>query len=86
MRLGARGNQFGVASILCTLVFWTYISIPILASRVPAGPYVTFVMLPLDLAIAAVTAVIAAMKTSKWWLLALLGPVIGALGLLSASG
>jgi hypothetical protein len=45
MKILNRGNQAGLVSIGCTLVFWIYISIPIAASRVPASPYVTFVVL-----------------------------------------
>jgi len=86
MRLGVRGNQFGLASLLCSLAFWAYISIPVTASRVPASTYITFIVLPLDLVVAFAAAIIAAAKGSRWWLLALLAPIVGALGLLSASG
>jgi fatty acid desaturase len=50
-----------------------------------SSPYVLYVLLPAILVGAAVVAIAAAFQGSKWWLLALMGPVSGGLLLLTAS-
>jgi hypothetical protein len=46
---------------------------------------VTFVLLPAMLIMAAAAAVAAGVRGSRWWLLALMGPLAGALLMLTAS-
>ena len=79
-----KGNSLGVAGLILTVVFWAYAESSIHPNAFTQSPYVLYVLLPGVLIAAAVLSIAAAASASKWWLLALLGPVSGALLLLTA--
>ena len=79
-----RANLLGAVSVFLSLAFWAYADSGIGPNAFTQSPYVIFVLLPGTLAIAALIAVVAALLGSKWWFLALIGPVSGALLLYSA--
>jgi hypothetical protein len=83
--LGARGtsNLFGLASLLISFMFGVFIS------SVPSlSPNLVSFKIPIEvpatvLFVGLVLGLIAAMRGSRWWFLALLGPLLGAMFLLS---
>jgi hypothetical protein len=82
LNLRIRANQFGITSILLSLAFWVYVYLP----RDAANPHRFDVRVEIPLAALAralLTALIAAIRGSKWWLLALVGPVFGGMLILS---
>jgi hypothetical protein len=76
------GAWLGILGIALTLAFWVFIALPVSSARGPTSPYV-LVLLPTDVVLALVAIVAAARMASKWWLLALIGPVTQIMGLLS---
>ena len=81
--LHKRANGMGVLSVLLSLAFWTYVMLPAEPGVSPASPYVVFLVLPGVLAISLISSVAAAILGSRWWSLATLGPLCGAMFLLS---
>jgi hypothetical protein len=74
-----KGSWLGVASVALSVCFWFYVRSGWGPNQFTRSPYVWFVLLPAILAASAVAALAAAMRGSKWWLFALVGPVSGAL-------
>jgi hypothetical protein len=87
MKNPRRGNQLGIVSVILSVAFWVYSSGSSSVSQdaFTRSPYVLYVLLPGTLVAAALAAIAAAFWGSKWWLLALLGPLLGTMLLLSAS-
>lgn len=78
----SRANQFGITSVLLSLAFWVYVYLPRDASN--PHRFDARVEMPLAaLSLALITALVAAKRGSKWWLLALAGPVFGGMLVLS---
>ena len=78
-------NRLGILSVGLFLCFWVYVHSSFGPNSFTRSPYVWFVLLPAILLAAAISAVAAALRGSKWWYLALLGPVSGAMLMRSAS-
>lgn len=84
MFLGSRkiANAFGMSSILLSVGYWIYMYIP--TNWPHEGRYeLSLVALVTMLCSALVTALIAGLRGSRWWLLAAAGPICGAMFLLS---
>ena len=78
MLLGVRSNRVGLASLILTAGFWAFRYIP------TDWPYQVLVVgLVVTIAGAVLTALIAGLGGSRWWLLALLGPAVNGMWLLS---
>ena len=78
MLLGARTNWVGLVSLILTTVFWGFRYIP------PAWPYQVLVLgVLVTIGGSVLTALIAGIGGSRWWLLALLGPLVNGMFLLS---
>jgi hypothetical protein len=84
MKNKKRSNILGVISAALTLAFWAYADSGVGPNAFTRSPYVLYVLLPRILATSALLAVAAANWGSRWWLLALIGPAIGTILLLSA--
>jgi hypothetical protein len=80
-----RGNRLGLFSVVLSTCFWFYEHSTFGPNAFTRNPYVTFVLLPAMLIMAAAAAVAAGVRGSRWWLLALMGPLAGALLMLTAS-
>jgi hypothetical protein len=72
-------NWFGISSVLCTLSFWIYAH----AQPVPLHSIYIDVASIGIMTCAIPAALIAAWRGSRWWLAALLGPLVGWMFLLS---
>lgn len=82
MKNGRRGNRFGIFGVILTGTFWACAEFAHPTS-VAQNHYVVYVIFPALLVTATICIVAAAVRASKWWLVALLGPTYGALLLLS---
>ena len=67
-------NWFGVASVVFTLAFWIYVDSPHMGTRYSIYVDVAFVGI---LSCSVPASLIAAWRGSKFWLIALLGPLSG---------
>jgi len=75
-------NAFGIASVVLSFGYWVYMYIP--TDWPHPGRYeVSLVGLVAMLCASLATAVIAGLRGSRWWFLAVAGPVCGAMFLLS---
>jgi hypothetical protein len=83
VNLHSRANQLGIVSLSLSVLFRIYFSSGFGSNAFTDNHYVEFVLLPGVLVLATITAVVAALRGTKWWLLALLGPLAGAILLLS---
>jgi hypothetical protein len=82
LNIRSRANQLGIVSVLLSLAFWVYVYLP--RDAVNPHRFDVRVEIPLTaLALALLTALVAAARGSKWWLLALAGPVFGGILFLS---
>ena len=81
----AKGTRLGLASVVLSACFWFYVHSTFGPNAFTRSPYVTFVLLPAILVAATAAAIAAALRGSKWWLLALIGPLVGTLLMLTAS-
>jgi hypothetical protein len=79
-----RGKILGLGSLLLSGAFWAYAESSFGPNRFTSSVYTAFLLLPGILVLAALLAIAAAVKGSKWWLLALLAPSAGGLLLLTA--
>jgi hypothetical protein len=59
-------------------MFWCYFRAGFGPDAFANSAYVRFILLPDGLVAAAIAAIVAAQSGTKWWLLALLGPLCGA--------
>lgn len=84
MSVRSRANQFGIGSVSLSALFWSYVRLGFGPNAFTQSPYVEFVLLWGVVIAAAIAAVVAALKSTEWWLLALLGPFWGAMLLLGA--
>jgi hypothetical protein len=73
------GNWSGLASLAMMSFFWFCMRWAPPVSNV----YLRYVALPLAMIVALLLAIIAVIKASKWWALALVLPSLAVLGLLS---
>jgi hypothetical protein len=73
-----------MVSVILTLSFRGFANSHIGPNAFTENPYVIFVLFPGVLVVAAILAAAAAFWGSRWWLLALLGPVSGGLLMLAA--
>ena len=80
-----KGSWLGVTSIVLSTCFWLYVRSDFGPNAFTRSPYVWFVLLPTILVAASVAALVAAVRGSKWWLFALVGPLSGALLMSGAS-
>jgi hypothetical protein len=80
----SRANQLGIFSVLLSILFWFYVRSGFGPNAFTQSPYVWFVLLPGVLVVAAIAAIVAALRGTKWWLVALIGPLTGAMLLLGA--
>jgi len=77
----SRANQLGIVSILLSLAFWIYAYVP----RDPAHSRELRIEIPLGaLALAMLTALAAGIRGSRWWFLALAGPILRGMLIMSA--
>jgi ABC-type uncharacterized transport system permease subunit len=76
--------RMGVLSIVITIAFWTYLHSGIGPNAFTESPYVIHVALPGLLLVGAAAAIVASFQGSKWWLVALAGPLWGLLFLFAA--
>ena len=77
-------NKIGIVSVSLSVLFWVYADSSFGPNTLMGGVYVEFVLLfalPIGATIAAIIAVVG----SKWWLLALIGPLSAVMLMLSAS-
>ena len=81
-----RGNQVGIASLVLTLLFWVYVYTGVGPDSLRHNPYVIFVVLPGALVLTTLLSITAAIVGSRWWLVVLVSPAVGAMLLLSAAG
>lgn len=81
----SRGSRLGLVSVVLSACFWLYTHSTFGPNAFTRSPYVTFVLLPAILVAATAAAIAAALRGSKWWLLALIGPLVGTLLMLTAS-
>ena len=84
VNLRSRANQLGIVSVLLSILFWFYVRSGFGPNVFTKSPYVEFVLLPGILVGATIAAIVAAMLGTKWWLVALIGPLAGAMLLMSA--
>ncbi len=84
MKNARRGNRLGVLSVALTLVFWAFVNSHIGPNAFTESPYVFYVLCPGVLLVAGLAAIAAAVWGSRWWLLALVGPVWGVLLIFTA--
>jgi hypothetical protein len=84
LNVRSKPNKLGIVSVSLSVLFWFYVDSNFGPSAFTRRPCVEFVLLPGVLMGASIAAVIAAALGSKWWLLALIGPLSGAM-MLSAS-
>jgi hypothetical protein len=84
MNVRSRLDQFRIASVALSALFWFYVRLGFGPNVFTQSPHVEFVLWPGILIAAAIVAVVATLKGTKWWLLALLGPLSGAVLILSA--
>jgi hypothetical protein len=84
MNVRSRLNQFGIASVALSALFWFYVRLRFGPNAFTQSPHVEFVLWPGILIAAAIAAAVATLRGTKWWLLALLGPLPGAALILSA--
>ena len=80
----SRANQLGIFSVLLSVLFWFYVRSGFGPNAFTKSLYVWFVLLPGVLIAAAIAAIVAALRGTKWWLVALIGPLAGAMLLLGA--
>ena len=73
------GNWSGIVSLAMMGLFWLCMWLAPPLSNV----YLRYVALPLAMVVALLLAMVAVIKASKWWALALILPSIGILGVLS---
>ena len=78
------GKAFGIASVVLSLAFWIYAESGIGPNAFTESPYVSYLFLPGLLVIAALLSLAAAIWGTKLWLIAMIGPVAGALLLFTA--
>jgi hypothetical protein len=76
-----QANWFGITSIIFSLAFWIYAHAPLPHQH---SVYIDAALVGI-MSCAIPTALIAAWRGSKWWLLALLGPLLGWVLILTAS-
>jgi hypothetical protein len=71
-------NGSGILSVASILFLWVWIwgNAPV------TNVYVIFVVIPIVAAVSLIAAIVAALKSSRWWLLALFLPIITALDVL----
>jgi hypothetical protein len=84
VNIHSRANQLGIVSASLSIVFQIYVGSGFGPNAFTESPYVEFVLLPGVLVAATITAIVAALRGTKWWLLALIGPLTGAILLLTA--
>ncbi|MGH9737271.1 MAG: hypothetical protein ACRD4X_01625 [Candidatus Acidiferrales bacterium] len=77
-------NRLGVASVLLFLAFWIFVHSTVDLDAFPHGVYIEFALTWGIISVATVAAVLAAIGGKKWWLLSLIGPLVGAMFMLSA--
>jgi hypothetical protein len=80
-----KGSRLGLVSVVLSVCFWLYVHSTFGPNAFTRSPYVTFVLLPAILVAATAAAIAAALRGSKWWLFALIGPLVGTLLMLTAS-
>ena len=85
MKKAKTANCVGILSLILTTVFWAYVESNVGPNRFTKSPYVLFAVLPGMLVAAAIAAIAAAFLGSKWWFLALAGPLAGAILMFTAS-
>ena len=78
LNIRKRPNQFGIASLVLSVAFWAYVYT---AKDVPSASNIVGLVAALGGAF--IAALIAAVRGSKWWLLALLSPLYAVVFLLS---
>ena len=72
----------GVSSLIITAVFW----ISMRYAQPLSNVYVVFVGVPFIVAASLILAVIAFVRASRWWALALVVPLMTLIGLLAVKG
>lgn len=77
-------NRLGISGGLVFIMFWIFVHSSIDFDAVSRGVYIEFALTWGAVSVSAIVAVLAAVGGRKWWLLALLGPIAGAMLLLSA--
>jgi fatty acid desaturase len=78
--LGSQGNRLGVMSLVVSTMPWFYD----MARWLPDSRYARIIFGPFAVLAAAALAGAAAAHGSRWWLLALVGPLAGIMLLLTA--
>jgi|GEM_PF-6683018 hypothetical protein len=83
MRIGdaIQRNRLGVLSLVMSTMPWLYD----VARWIPDNRYARLAFGPVAILAAAALAGAAATRSSKWWLIALIGPLAGIMLLLTAS-
>ena len=80
MKIVSNGAICGILSSLVVVCFWVA---PNFIHQSISNPYVVYVAIPVVLFLALLLAVVAFWKSSRWWMLTIIGILITGIGYLS---